>query len=71
MDVYFPTVDGEEFLSLALAWEVKTGHGVSAASWSMIVAQSQESITTLWAGFGPRWMQYLQTTFCKYGALQD
>jgi hypothetical protein len=34
MDIYFPAVDGEEFLILALAWEVKTGHGVSAASWS-------------------------------------
>lgn len=32
MDIYFPTVDCEEFLILALAREVKTGHGVSAAS---------------------------------------
>jgi hypothetical protein len=34
MNVYFPTVDGEEFLILALAWEVKSGYAVSAASWS-------------------------------------
>jgi hypothetical protein len=64
MDIFFPTVDGEEFLILALAWCI-------SCIQVLIVAQSQESITTLCAGFGPRWMQYLQTTFCKYGALQD